>query len=194
MTTQTAQAILDFWLNEVGPNGWYEANDDVDQMIRTRFTDTYQAAVAGALDDWRVTAMGSLALLLLLDQFSRNMFRGDAQSFDADPLAREIARQAIAQDLDLEVKGSEQQFFYLPFTHSEELIDQDFGVEMVRTRSYNNNDDALHPRAHREIIRTFGRFPFRNQALGRDSSDAEKAFMQDGGYGAIVRKLQNLDT
>ena len=191
MTIRTAQTIIDFWLNEVGPKGWYEAHDDVDQMIISRFMATYQAAVAGELDDWRNSASGSLALLLLLDQFSRNMFRGDARSFQADPLAREIARNAIALDQDLEIRGSEQQFFYLPFTHSEDLVDQDFGVEMVRARSYNNSDDALHPRAHREIIRTFGRFPFRNQVLGRASTAAENAFMDDGGYGAIVRKLQS---
>jgi uncharacterized protein (DUF924 family) len=105
-------------------------------------------------------------------------------------MARDVARNAIANDQDLEIRGSEQQFFYLPFTHSEDLIDQDFGVEMVRTRSYNNEDDALHARAHREIIRTFGRFPFRNQALGLISTPDEITFMDDGGYGAIVRKLQ----
>jgi uncharacterized protein (DUF924 family) len=190
MTRQTAQAIIDFWLNEVGPAGWYKANDDVDQIIISRFMASYQAAINGELDEWRNTAIGSLALLLLLDQFSRNMFRGDARSFQADPMARTIARNAIAHDQDLEIKGSEQQFFYLPFTHSEDLVDQDFGVEMVRTRSYNNSDDALHPRAHREIIRTFGRFPFRNQALGLTSTPDEITFMDDGGYGAIVRKLQ----
>jgi uncharacterized protein (DUF924 family) len=191
MTIQTAQTILDFWLNDVGPKGWYEADDKVDQTIISRFRTTYDAAVAGDLNDWRETASGSLALLLLLDQFSRNMFRGDAQSFAADPQARDIARNAIANDLDLEIKGSEQQFFYLPFTHSEDMIDQDFGVDMVRARSFNNNDDALHSRAHREIIATFGRFPFRNQVLNRDSSAAEITFMNDGGYGNIVRKLQN---
>ena len=190
MTKQTAQTIIDFWLNEVGPAGWYEANDDVDQIIISRFMASYQAALGGELDEWCNTANGSLALLLLLDQFSRNMFRGDPRSFQADPMARNVARNAIANDQDLEVKGLEQQFFYLPFTHSEDMGDQDYGVEMVRTRSHSNNDDALHPRAHREIIRTFGRFPFRNQALGLVSTPEEETFMNDGGYGAIVRKLQ----
>ena len=191
MMKTTPKQIIDFWVNEVGPAGWYEADQDVDQQIIGRFMPAYDAAVDLKLDDWRDTADGSLALLLLLDQFSRNMFRGSAQSFFADPLAREIARQAIESNQDLQVKGLEQQFFYLPFTHSEQMDDQDFGVEMVRSRSYNNTDDALHSRAHREIISTFGRFPFRNQALGRVSTIAEEKFMNDGGYGSIVRQLQS---
>ena len=191
MMKTTAKQIIDFWVKQVGPAGWYEADQDVDQQIIGRFMPAYDAAVNRKLDDWRDTPQGSLALLLLLDQFSRNMFRGSAQSFYADPLAREIARQAIDNNQDLQIKGLEQQFFYLPFTHSEELSDQDFGVEMVRARFFHNNDDALHARAHREIIRTFGRFPFRNQVLGRDSTPEEGAFMDDGGYGAIVRKPQN---
>jgi uncharacterized protein (DUF924 family) len=191
MKLTTPKKIIDFWVNEVGPVGWYEADQEVDQQIIARFTSTYDAAVDGRLDDWRETAKGSLALLLLLDQFSRNMFRGNANSFAADPLARDIARNAIAKNQDLEIKGTEQQFFYLPFTHSEQMDDQDYGVTAVRTRSYNNTDDALHARAHREIIRKFGHFPFRNQVLDRESSAAEVAFMDDGGYGAIVRKLQS---
>tara|TARA_R110002096_G_scaffold97354_4_gene217082 strand:- start:94120 stop:94698 length:579 start_codon:yes stop_codon:yes gene_type:complete len=190
MTRATAKQIIDFWVNDVGPKGWYEADTAVDRQIIERFGTAYDAAVAGDLNDWRDTSQGSLALLLLLDQFSRNMFRGDPRSFAADPLARDIARGAIAMDLDLEIKGGEQQFFYLPFAHSEDMADQDFGVECVQTRKFQNDDDALHARAHREIIRTFGRFPFRNQVLNRDSSDAEQEFMFDGGYGNIVRKLQ----
>ena len=139
----------------------------------------------------RETAKGSLALLLLLDQFSRNMFRGNAKSFAADPLARDIARNAIAKNQDLEIKGSEQQFFYLSFTHSEQMDDQNYGVTAVQTRAYNNTDDALHARAHHKIIREFGHFPFHNQVLNRESSADEVAFMDDGGYGAIVRKLQS---
>ena len=155
MTRATAKQIIDFWVNDVGPKGWYEADTAVDRQIIERFGTAY-----------------------------------DARSFAADPLARDIARGAIAMDLDLEIKGGEQQFFYLPFAHSEDMADQDFGVECVQTRKFQNDDDALHARAHREIIRTFGRFPFRNQVLNRDSSDAEQEFMFDGGYGNIVRKLQ----
>jgi uncharacterized protein (DUF924 family) len=191
MTQITPKQIIDFWVNEVGPAGWYEADQDIDQQIISRFMPSYDAAVDGRLDHWRETAHGSLALLLLLDQFSRNMFRGSSKSFEADPTAREIARNAISIDQDLEIKGSEQQFFYLPFTHSEEMADQDFGVSCIRARSYHNEDDALHARAHREIIREFGHFPFRNQVLNRPSTSAEQTFMDDGGYGAIVRKLQS---
>lgn len=186
----TAQAILDFWIDEVGPKGWYEADDAVDAEIGARFGDAHHMAAKGQLSDWQETANGSLALLILLDQFSRNMFRGDAKSFASDPLAREIARSAIARDQDQQIAGREQQFFYLPFTHSEDLTDQDYGVELNQTRFAHNSDDALHARAHREIIRRFGRFPFRNDALGRVSSDEEKTFMADGGYRSVVNELQ----
>jgi uncharacterized protein (DUF924 family) len=191
MKVATPKQIIDFWVKDVGPAGWYEANPKVDQQIIGRFMPTYDACVDGQLDDWRDTAQGSLALLLLLDQFSRNMFRGSDKSFANDPLAREIARNAIGRDQDLKIKGGEQQFFYLPFAHSEDLNDQDFGITCIRTRKHTNDDDALHARAHREIIREFGRFPFRNQVLGRQNTDAEQVFMDDGGYGTIVRKLQS---
>lgn len=191
MTLATPKQIINFWINEVGPAGWYEAVEEVDQQIIGRFMPTYDACVDGRLDDWRNTAQGSLASLLLLDQFSRNMFRGNGKSFDADPIARRIARNAIAKDQDLQVKGREQQFFYLPFAHSEDLEDQDFGVNCVQTRQYMNKDDALHARAHREVIREFGRFPFRNQALNRETTPAEQEFLDAGGYGVIVRKLQS---
>jgi len=186
----TPQEIYDFWVKEIGPKGWYEANPDVDALISARFSDAYADAVAGALDDWKESAVGCFALLILLDQFSRNMFRDEARAFDADPMARDVARHAIANDFDLEITGASQHFMYLPFTHSETLADQDYGVELAGTRDKSNTDDALHARAHREVILRYGRFPFRNKALGRVSSDVEHAFMDAGGYGTIVRELQ----
>jgi len=186
----TPQKIHDFWVTEIGPKGWYDVNPDVDALITARFSDAYEDALAGRLEGWKDSATGCFALLILLDQFSRNMFRGDARAFDADPMARDIARHAIAHDFDLQIAGPAQHFMYLPFVHSELLVDQDYGVEVSSTRDASNTDDALHARAHREVIVRYGRFPFRNKALGRISSDAEQAFMDAGGYGAMVRELQ----
>ena len=193
MKQANIEDIISFWQDEVSAKGWYEASDDVDNQIKERFGDLHTQAANDELCDWEDTARGSLALLLLLDQFSRNMFRGDQKSFEADPLARRIANDAISSDYDLEIGLPMKQFFYLPFTHSEDMADQDRGVELVRDRG-ETTDDALHPRAHRAIIEEFGHFPFRNKVVGRTSTKEEKAFMKAGGYGAMVRKLQTEDS
>lgn len=181
--------IISFWFKDLEPKQWYEVDPELDAQIKTRFGALQQSAAQGALDHWQQSSEGALALLILLDQFSRNLFRGSSQSFDADPKARDIARAAIANDYDLNCPDQAQQFFYLPFMHSEEIADQDYGVELFETRA--RSKDSLHARAHREIIASFGRFPFRNQALGRDTTPAEQTFLDEGGYGAIVRKLEN---
>ena len=188
--TPTPQDVLNFWA-DAGPEKWWKKDAEFDAEITRQFEALHKDACQGLLDTWIETPDHALALVIILDQFSRNMFRGSDKSFANDPLAREIARNAIGRDQDLKIKGGEQQFFYLPFAHSEDLNDQDFGITCIRTRKHTNDDDALHARAHREIIREFGRFPFRNQVLGRQNTDAEQVFMDDGGYGTIVRKLQS---
>ena len=186
----TPKDVNDFWLKEIEPEAWYKVDPDLDRMITDRFLAARNAAFAGDLDAWQDRAEGSLALLLLMDQFSRNMFRGDPRSFEADPKCREVARQAIARDHDLDIDPPGRSFFYLPFMHSEDLADQDYGIEIQRARDA-SEDALLHARAHREIIARFGRFPFRNLALGRTSTPEEEDFLADGGYAAIVRELQN---
>ena len=186
----TAAKINKFWLEDVEPKAWYSVDPELDAEITDRFLEARNAAVAGALDHWKSTAEGSLALLILIDQFSRNMFRGDPRSFEGDAKAREIAREAIYNRQDLEVSQPGRSFFYLPFMHSETLADQDFGIDIQRQRNA-TEDDLLHAHAHREIIAEFGRFPFRNKALGRETTPAEEVFLEEGGYGAIVRKLQS---
>lgn len=181
--------IIDFWVNEVGPEGWYTENPEVDRMIANRFGPDREAAKAGRLDGWQDSAEGSLGLLILLDQFSRNMFRGDAESFAADAKAVAIARTAIMKDQDQEIAPPAQQFFYLPFMHSEDLDVMDYGIGMLRSRTDLANT-LLHARAHRRVIERFGRFPFRNAALGRDSSPAEKDFLESGGYMTVVKELE----
>ncbi|MCV2864238.1 DUF924 family protein [Albidovulum sediminicola] len=185
-----AKEIVHYWLEDVGPDGWYAAVDAVDAEIRKRFLDLWEKAHAGALTQWCETAEGALAYLILTDQFPRNMFRGDPRSFATDAAARAAARVAVGQGLDLAIAEPARVFFYMPFEHSEDLEDQDFAVDLMdRNLPETGAEFAVHSRAHREIIRRYGRFPFRNAALGRQTTKEERAFLDGGGYGAIVREL-----
>ena len=185
--------VLSFWLDSVGPKGWYEVNPKVDADITAQFGALWQAALDGNLDHWIDGSTGTLAFLILTDQFPRNMFRGDPRAFATDPIARDAARRALAQGWDQEIPTPERQFFYMPFEHSEDLADQALAVDCFTNRM-DSPETALHARAHQAIINRFGRFPFRNAALGRTSTDEEEAFMANGGYGAVVRELQGQDT
>ncbi len=185
------EAILDFWLHEVGPQGWYRAEDEVDDEIRARFLAAWEDARDGRRDFWLNGPRGTLAFLILTDQFPRNMFRGDPRSFATDARARAAAGAAIVQGWDLKVAEPERQFFYLPLMHSEEIADQDRSVAFFESSMPETGASNLtHARAHREIIRRFGRFPYRNAALGRETTAEETAFLDGGGYGAIVRELE----
>lgn len=175
--------ILRFWLQEVGPSGWYQRDDDVDAAIRARFGACWQQA-ADLAPRWAATPQGALAALILTDQFPRNMFREDARSFASDALARQLAREAIPAGHDLAIVAPERQFFYMPFEHSEELADQDRAVALFAERL--PDWDLRHAQAHRDVIAHFGRFPWRNDVLGRASRAAETAFLAAGGYGALV--------
>jgi len=183
--------VLDYWLGEVGPDGWYAAGDELDGDIRDRFADLWQAAAGGGLDHWVDGPAGTLAFLVLTDQFPRNMWRGSARAFATDGAALAAARVAVAAGWDLGVPEPERQFFYLPYMHSEVLDDQLECIGLMLERMPETGaSNALHARAHTEIIRRFGRFPYRNAALGRDTTAEEAAFMADGGYGAVVEALK----
>lgn len=182
--------VLDFWLGEVGPEGWYAVDPELDALIRHRFGELWQAALDGGLAHWAEGVAGSLALLVVTDQFPRNMFRGEARAFATDPLAREVARKAVAEGWDLEAPEPDRQFFYLPFEHSEDPADQQFAVDLISERLPASPESALHARAHQSIIAHFGRFPFRNAALGRDSTVAEQEFLEGGGYASMVNDLR----
>lgn len=183
--------VLDYWIGELGPQGWYAGSAEIDAECRLRFLDLWQAAADGGLEHWVDGTVGTLAYLIVTDQMSRNIHRGTAAAFAADPLALAAAKRAVEQGWDLEAPEPERQFFYLPFEHSEALEDQDRAVDLIAERLPEGGAETLlHARAHREIIRRFGRFPFRNAALGRVSSAEEEAFLAEGGYGALVRKLQ----
>ena len=167
--------VFAFW-RAAGSGKWFDTDDAFDSEIRTRFLGTYEAAASGALNSWEATPEGALALVLLLDQFPRNMFR----AFAADPLARAVADRAIARGFDERVPRSEQLFFYLPFEHSEDPADQERSVALCR----NSGDaDALKwAELHADVIRRFGRFPHRNPILGRASTPDEEAFLASGGF------------
>lgn len=189
-----AAAILEYWTS-IGPQGWYAGGDDLDTEIKTRFLSTWEAANNGAFQSWQSCPEGMLAYLVLTDQFPRNMFRGDPRSFATDARARAVATRAWQHDHDLRIEAPLRQFFYMPFMHSESSFDQDRCVCLMLARMPPPDDpdpvnsSALHACVHREIIRRFRRFPYRNTALGRVSSAQEEQFLKDGGYGEILQSL-----
>lgn len=181
--TVTPKAINSFWLEEVGEQGWYARSDALDQSIRDRFLPAWSRA-ADLAPAWADTPEGALAGLILTDQFPRNMFRDDPRAFDTDPLARALARAAVDNGFHLQIPEPARQFFYLPFEHSEDLADQDHAVALFRQHMPGEN--LHHAQLHRDTIARFGRFPWRNAALGRAPTPAESRVMQAGGYGALV--------
>ncbi|WP_374426968.1 DUF924 family protein [Tabrizicola sp.] len=182
--------LLDFWITEIGPKGWFNGGEEVDLACRDRFLDLWQAAHDGNLEHWVEGPTGTLAYLILTDQFPRNMFRGEARAFATDARARAAARRAVALGWDIAVPEPERTFFYLPFEHSEDLSDQEWSVELYSARMVEDADYLLHAKAHREIIARFGRFPFRNAALGRETTTEEQAFLDAGAYPAVVNRLK----
>lgn len=185
--------VLDFWLSAVGPKGWFKADPAVDQEIAARFGALVAAAAAGALDDWAETRDGALALILLLDQFPRNLHRGAPGAFAADAQARAVARAALEAGFDRATPPSARHFFYLPFEHSEDLADQDLAVTLCAERLAETPDALRHAELHRDLIRRFGRFPHRNAALGRTPTDAERAHLDGGGYAPGARGASDKD-
>ena len=172
-------AVVAFW-RAAGPQKWFNKDADFDREITARFLSIHVTAAAGGLADWEGTAAGALALLLLLDQFPRNMFRGSARAFATDPLARAVADRAIARGFDDSVASGERQFFYLPFEHSENLADQERSLALWRRVGDRKVD--RYAEIHADIIRRFGRFPHRNAILNRASTPEEQAFLDAGGF------------
>ncbi len=183
--------ILDHWLDEVGPAGWYEADEARDAAIRERFGAMWDHAVEGALSLWLTHPTGALAYIVLTDQMPRNMWRGHARAFASDHMALAAAKAAVDRDWDRAVEEPARQFFYLPLMHSERLPDQERCMRLMLTRLRETGASNLrHAKAHREVIRRFGRFPTRNAALGRVDTAAEAAFLEAGGYGAVLREIE----
>lgn len=178
LLTVQSEDVLAFW-RDAGPSRWFRKDEAFDHEFRTRFMGAHEAALRGELDGWAQDASGALALLILLDQFPRNAFRGTSRMFESDAKAREIARLAVQAGYDAQAEPELRNFFYLPFMHSEELADQDLGVQLARGLG----DDALRWAViHRDIIEKFGRFPHRNAVLERSTTPEEQRFLNDGGF------------
>ena len=175
----TPAEVVTFW-RDAGPKRWFSKDSAFDDDIRQRFLGQHEDAAAGKLSGWETTAEGALALLILLDQFPRNMFRGQARAFATDPLARAIAAGALVRGFDAQAPDGMRGFFYLPFEHSENLADQERAVAFYK--AVGDADGLKWAEIHADIIRRFGRFPHRNAALGRASTQEEQAFLDAGGF------------
>jgi uncharacterized protein (DUF924 family) len=175
----TPAEVLAFW-RQAGPDRWYARNDAFDAEIRARFLELWRKAVAGELSAWEASDDGALALTIVLDQFPRNMFRGDPKTYAGDAPARDVAGRAIDRGSDLRAAGDLREFFYLPFMHSEHLADQLRCVDLFRKAGGANN--LKYAEDHAAIIRRFGRFPHRNRILGRATTAEEQAFLDEGGF------------
>ena len=175
----TPAGILAFW-RDAGPKRWYTPDDAFDADVRRRFFGLWQRAAAGELSSWETSDDGALALVIVLDQFPRNMFRGDARTYASDALARAVAHRAIEHGVDARIDPSLREFLYLPFNHSEHLSDQLRCIEL--TRAAGNAENLKWAEHHAAIIRRFGRFPHRNRLLGRATTPEEQAFLDEGGF------------
>lgn len=184
--------ILRFWLDDCNHTQWFEQDDAFDQAIREQFQETWKQATEGRFALWLTYPNGVLAYIILTDQFPRNMFRDDPRAFATDRAALAAAKSAISKGWDMRVELSARSFMYLPLEHSENLCDQDRTVRLICDR-LEDDEYLLHARAHREVIRQFGRFPHRNAALGRKTTQRENAYLAAGGYGSIVRSLQCIE-
>jgi uncharacterized protein (DUF924 family) len=168
--------VLDFWFLRIGAARWFAKDATIDDEIRARFLALHERILAGGTGG-DATPRAALATVVVLDQFSRNMFRGSPRSFAADPLARRVAREAIARGLDTSLTSEERAFLYMPFEHSEEREDQALSCELFGR--LDNGYWAEYAQAHKAIIDRFGRFPHRNTVLGRESTPEEIEFLKD---------------
>ena len=171
--------VIAFW-QAAGYDKWFTKDEAFDAIVRAQFLPAYEDAAAGRLASWEATADGALALLILLDQMPRNIFRGDARAFAADEAARAVADAALARGFEREVPAALRPFFFLPFMHSEHLPDQERSVGLYQ--AFGDAELLKFAEVHADIIRRFGRFPHRNAVLGRATTAEEQAFLDGGGF------------
>lgn len=171
--------VLRFWFEELSTDDWFGGGDAVDDRIRERFRELHEALRSHVPESWRTSARGMLAAVIALDQFPRNMYRGDPQAFAADRVALALAEEAIERGFDREMSNDERRFLYLPFEHSEDPAVQARSVELFATV---DDDESLeYAVRHKEIVDRFGRFPHRNDVLGRESTPEETEFLKEPG-------------
>jgi len=186
-----AQAVLDFWFGTPGSADsgkartvWFRKDEAFDAEIARRFSPTIESALAGGLDDWDAMPLGTVARIVVLDQFTRNVFRGTARAFAGDVFALAAARRLVADGADQGLAPYERSFVYMPFEHSEDLAAQDMGMQLVTVlaKQHPELEDSLKWSVlHRDVIARFGRFPHRNETLGRASTPEEVAFLEQPG-------------
>jgi uncharacterized protein (DUF924 family) len=173
----SSQAVLDFWFEELGSDDWFAQSDDVDALVRTRFEATHSAACACELSGWRVDGAGRLAEIIVLDQFSRNLFRDDARAYAADIVALALSQEAIDGGFDQALPVHQRAFLYMPFMHSESTLIHSRAEQLFSAPGLEFNLEF--ERKHKAIIDRFGRYPHRNAVLGRVSNEAEIAFLRE---------------
>lgn len=175
------QEILKFWFEEIEPSQWWLKDEQLDQVIVEKFSDVHAKAIRCELYQWRNSAEGRLAEIIVLDQFSRNMFRGSPLSFAYDSLALALSQEAVLLEVDKELSSIQRSILYLPFMHSESLKIHKVTMSLYqKNRSQSNLDFEI---KHKEIIEKFGRYPHRNKILGRVSTDKEIEFLKQNGVG-----------
>lgn len=173
------EMVLKFWFEDCQPKDWWQKSETFDALISGRFGGLLLRAAACELSPWRASAAGRLAEVIVLDQFSRNIYRDTPRAFAQDPLALALAQEAVAAGADRELEPQQRAFLYMPYMHSESLLIHDEAMRLFSTEGMADNLDF--ERRHRDIIARFGRYPHRNAILGRDSSDEEVAFLQQPG-------------
>ncbi|NVJ99599.1 MAG: DUF924 domain-containing protein [Alphaproteobacteria bacterium] len=174
-----AEDILYFWFMEAGEKAWWQKSKAFDDLVRRRFLGVYEQAVAGELADWRASPRGRLAEIIVLDQFPRNMFRDTARAFEADGLALVLSQEAARAGVGGTLSPEERAFLYMPFMHSESRVVHDMAVKLFSEPGLESNLDFEY--RHKAIIDRFGRYPHRNEALGRKSTAEELAFLKEPG-------------
>lgn len=173
--------VLDFWFRELTPAQWFEGGDDIDRTIRERFAKRVDQALDGTLDHWAATPRGRLALIILIDQFIRNVFRGEARAYSGDEKAQKLVLAGLDLEADKALTLSERQFFYMPLMHAEDLALQDRSVALFAALEAEVAGIHAFARGHRNVVARHGRFPTRNSALGRADTEAEEAYLREGG-------------
>ena len=189
---ETAQAVVHFWFGAPGSpergkarTAWFRKDDAFDDEIRRRFGEAVEIALAGGLGEWCTNAEGSLARILLLDQFTRNIFRGSARAFAGDQRALATAEEAVARGFDRELTARERWFMYMPFEHAENVKAQHRSLQLFGALAQEMGDDdpLVWARKHAEVVFRFGRYPHRNAVLGRPSTPEEEQYLREPGAG-----------
>ena len=179
MNTEPIDEIVKFWFEKLKPEDWYRKSSSIDELIGTRFGAVYAALKDGVPESWLATPRGWLAAVIVLDQFPRNMFRNDPRAFATDAQALALAKRAVAEGVDMQLKPDERAFLYMPFQHSEDRADQARSVELFT--ALGNADNLDFALRHKAIVDRFGRFPHRNAVLGRVTTEGEAAFLKEPG-------------